>query len=519
MLALALLLQWISRPAFAHASLVDAQPADGAVLSVAPEQSVLHFNEPVAPLVFKLAAPDGSVRPLDQIAVIDDGLAIRLPKMDAAGTYLLSWRVISADGHPVGGALSYSVGAPSAGATLAATASPTLTGLIWLSRFGLYISLFFAIGGLAFRAFIGRDIAAPARCISALLIVTWVLLPISIAAHGLDALSASWAQLRTWQPWRTSLGTTYGLTIALMLAASLFACAGNLIRQYRRAAGVAALCLLGLALAASGHASSAPPGWLARPAVFLHALAICLWIGSLPPLLLSLRTSQGAVILTRFSRVIPWVLVALLISGATLSYLQLPRLSALWLSDYGKILCVKLVLLAILLAVAAVNRYAFTFAVERGDPHATRWMRRLIVLEIGLVLLILAAATTWRFTPPPRALAAAAPVTSHVHIHAAEAMADLTLAPHHGQQLEAQVFLMSADGTPLKAKEVTLQFSDPAQGLEPLEETTAADQNGTWKSPPFALPAATQWHVRIDILISDFESISLEGDIDPQRRF
>lgn len=534
------LLQLFSTNAFAHASLIDSQPADAATLSKAPGEFVLHFNEAVAPLVFKLVLPDGSILPLDQTTVIVDGLKIALPETAAAGTYLLSWRVVSADGHPVGGALSYVVGAPSAetipvanSATTATTATtatiatlassaPLLASVIWLSRFGLYLSMFFSIGGIAFFAFFSRDVETSPTWITVLVICSWFLLPVAVGAQGLDALAASWGQLSVWLTWKTSLNTSYGLTATLMLAASIVVLLGNFKHKIKRTASVIALCLFGCALASSGHAASAPPTWLARPVVFLHAVAICLWIGSLPPLMLSLRRPQGPLgplgaqpqSLTGFSRIIPWVLLVLLLSGVTLATLQLPHLSELWRSDYGKILFIKLALLAALLLVAAGNRYVLTKPVERGDVRATRWMTRLIVIELLLVVLILAAATTWRFTPPPRALAVASPVALHVHIHTAQAMADVTLIPHN-HQVSAEVFLANGEGAPLQAKEVALQFSNPQQGLEPLTEDMTLGENQTWKTAPFVLPATGRWHVRIDILVSDFDSISLEDDFVP----
>lgn len=511
----ACLLQIFPVTAFAHASLIESQPSNSSVLRSAPAAAVLRFNEPVAPLVFKLVSPDGSIKPLNQISVIPDGLNITLPRTEAAGTYMLSWRVISADGHPVGGALSYSVGSPSSGAKSVATpSSPALIAVIWLVRFGLYVSLFLGIGGVAFRAFFSSDTDEPPRWINALIYSSWLLLPVAVGTHGLDALSASWDQLLSWSPWKTSLGTTYGMTAALMLAASLVAYAGNIRKKARLGASVVALVLLGIALASSGHAASAPPSWLARPTVFLHAVAISLWIGSLGPLISVLGNTQGSQILRNFSRTIPWILVILLATGIILTTLQLRHINELWLSDYGKILCAKLVLLSALLAVAAFNRYVLTARAEQGNHHAVRKLKKLITVEIILVLLILAAATTWRFTTPPRALAPSLSVASHVHIHTAEAMADVTLIPRGAHQVEAQVFLVNGEGAPLKAKEVLMKFSAPQQGLEPLVEEMRLGENETWKTKAFALPATGRWHVHLDVLISDFESISLEGEID-----
>jgi copper transport protein len=54
--------------AFAHASLVRAEPADGVILAEPPATLRLTFNEPVTPLVMRLVAPDGSVRTVEATA-------------------------------------------------------------------------------------------------------------------------------------------------------------------------------------------------------------------------------------------------------------------------------------------------------------------------------------------------------------------------------------------------------------------------------------------------------------------
>jgi len=105
-----------SSPALAHASLIRAEPGDGAMLAQAPATLRLTFNEPVSPLVMRLVAPIGDVIS-PQIAAENATVTLTPPQL-SRGSYVLSWRVISADGHPVGGSLLFSIGAPSA-ATMA----------------------------------------------------------------------------------------------------------------------------------------------------------------------------------------------------------------------------------------------------------------------------------------------------------------------------------------------------------------------------------------------------------------
>ena len=112
-LILAALLALTPALAAAHAQLHRADPAEGTVLNTWPASITLTFSEAVAPLVFRWIAPDGSATDTTPLA---DGAQVTVPPPPGAapGSYLLSWRVISDDGHPVGGVVSLHLGHPTA---------------------------------------------------------------------------------------------------------------------------------------------------------------------------------------------------------------------------------------------------------------------------------------------------------------------------------------------------------------------------------------------------------------------
>jgi copper transport protein len=97
---------------------VDSEPIDRAVVAQPPATIKLIFNEPVSPLVLRLVGPGGATVDLTDVAAADQALTIHIPSPLARGTHLVSWRVISADGHPVGGAITFSVIEPSANPAL-----------------------------------------------------------------------------------------------------------------------------------------------------------------------------------------------------------------------------------------------------------------------------------------------------------------------------------------------------------------------------------------------------------------
>jgi copper transport protein len=505
--------------ASAHASLTGTYPVDQSELEKAPSHVGLEFNEPVSPLAFTLISPDGKKTRLDRVQQHDARLSVELPPLSERGSFGLSWRVVSVDGHPVSGTFTFSVGAPGGVAIAGPSQNYGRMAAIWLARVALYAGLFFGIGAALFRAFLtGADQAAGswAYYVSCLGLLA---LPFAAALQGLDVLDAPLAAWRQWATWQAAFSTTYGATVGLA-AVALCAAMGSLRAASGRARVFAllSLALLGLALASSGHASAAAPQWLARPAVWLHVVAVTLWIGSLAPLLYLLRRDDraSAQTLRRFSSLIVWVVVVIVAAGVTLALLQFDRPQSLWQTIYGRVFLVKMVFLASLLAVAVYNRYRLTSGVLRGDARSIVTMRRFIRIELALAVCILATVAAWRFTPPPRALAEAASAKpAFVHIHNTAAMVEVTIIPPRaGEPASMQLALMSNNLTPLVPKEVTVYFSNVAAGIEPIRRDARRLDDGTWRIDRLDLPSVHQWTIRIDALISDFDRVSLEGKID-----
>ena len=505
--------------AFAHASLVSAKPADGSVILVAPEFFALTFNEPTSPLALELVRPDGSRIALDQFVLRGATLDIEAPGDLGNGTYVLSWRVTSEDGHPVGGSTVFSIGAPSDhGAVPEDMIDWPLRAAIWIAKLALYVGLFVGIGGAFFAQWVGGGSRFASRWA---MVLGLIAAGLSVGLQGLDGLGVALPGLTQWAVWRTGLSTTYGTTAAIAAGALVT----GLISLWFSGAAAKTLSILaffavGLALAASGHASAAHPQWLTRPAVFFHALGIAFWTGALPILAAALaqRRPDGLVVLHRFSRTIPLTVFPLIAAGVLLAFVQVQSLDALWTTLYGRILLIKLALLAILFAFASANRIWLTERAERGEAKAIDQLRQFITFEIILILAVFAVAAAWRFTPPPRALAEAAAAPLSIHIHTQRAMADLTITPGRGGPAVASIAIMTGDFGPLDAKELTLVLSNPGAGIEQITRPAAKLADGTWRVDGLNLPLPGRWSVRIDILVSDFELVKIEDNIEIRPR-
>ncbi|BAB50240.1 mll3323 [Mesorhizobium japonicum MAFF 303099] len=514
---MALMVMASTSPAVAHAALIKTDPADGAVLAQAPAQFSLTFSEPVSPLVLTLVKPDGTPVALTSFRLTDQTLEIDNPQALKSGTHVLSWRVISADGHPVGGSLLFSIGAPTEPPVVSEAVDWPLRSSIWIGKVFLYIGLFLGVGGAFALAWLAGNGRVGQRFVTAAILCGLVAAPLSLGFQGLDALGAPLSHLAQPVIWRTGLGTSFGWTVLVALTAlglALLSLAGP--RVLARPLALAGLAGVGVALAASGHASAAEPQWLTRPLVFVHGIGIAFWAGALVPLGFALkRQAAGAVaFLRRFSSAILPVVAVLAAAGVVIAVIQVQTTSALVGTAYGRLLLVKLALLVFLFTLAAVNRWKLTASAEAGATEVQRRLTRSIGVEILIVLAIFGVAAGWRFTPPPRALAIAAAQPVSVHIHALEAMADLSITPGHAGPVAASMIIMTGDFGPLDAKEVTLVLSKPDSGIEPLKRAATKPGDGSWRVDNLVIPVPGRWTVRIDILVSDFKMVKIEAPVD-----
>jgi copper transport protein len=502
-------------PAWGHAALIGSEPPDGATLTDPPAALKLNFNEPVSPLVVRLVGPAGeTVTPA--VRAENNTLTI-LPPPLRRGTHVLSWRVISADGHPVGGALLFSIEAPTASRELGALdTDPAVKTAIWAARLLIYLGLFVGVGGASFIALIAQRRPLPGRTeswIAGAMVGGLMASVLSLSLQGLDGLALPLRQF--WRPdvWLSGLTTSYGWTALTAAAALLLGLAA--IRAAKPALiGLCASCALagaGLALALSGHAATAAPQFLSRPAVFLHGVCIAFWIGSLIPLVAIVRDAgRGGGELARFSRLIPIPLALLVATGAYLTWAQLDRPDALWTTLYGEVLCAKLAGVLILLGLAAANRYVLVPHLEARRPGAAGPLAAAIATESVLALAILGTVAVWRFTPPPRALITAEPTS--IHFHGGKVMAQIEVAPVRARGADVGIEVLDGSFQPFLAKGVTIFLSNSAAGIEPVRRD-ASPGSSNWRIDDLRIPVAGRWKLRVDILISDFEKETLEDDV------
>jgi len=168
-------------------------------------------------------------------------------------------------------------------------------------------------------------------------------------------------------------------------------------------AGVTGAVLVAVSFTLAGHTSTSPWRWLLAPLLLAHLLIIAFWFGSLGPLyLVTLREARdrSARVVGLFSAAALWLVPLILVAGVAMAVLLLPNVAALR-QPYGELVIAKGALFAVLLGLAAFNKWRFGPALGGGDLLAGRVFRGMVLAEYSLIVLVLAvtAVMTTFFSP------------------------------------------------------------------------------------------------------------------------
>jgi copper transport protein len=248
------------------------------------------------------------------------------------------------------------------------------------------------------------------------------------------------------------------------------------------------------------------------PVVALHAAAALIWAGALLPLAILVRRAGAAAApaVARFSFVGIGAVFMLLATGPVLAVVQVGDPAKLIDTAYGRVLLVKLALVAVLLAIAALNRRVLTPRLAAG---ASAGLSRALAVDLVVMAAVFAAVAGWRVTPPPRALIAATQTRLAVHVHTDKAMADVTLVPGRAGANRASIVPLTADFAPLAPKEIHLELIAADGKLAPVERAATQGPDGSWRVDSLTVPYAGRYRLRLRLLIDDFTEAVLEDDV------
>ncbi|MFD7508797.1 copper resistance CopC/CopD family protein [Streptomyces sp. NPDC059853] len=371
-------------PALAHAALTGSSPADGEVVVTSPERVELTFSERVSltgDQALRVLDPagervdTGEITDLSANGEVRHGVALADDLPD--GTYTVAWQAVSADSHPIAGAFTFSVGAPSETSVRLPAQGPGdgTAGLLYdLARFPAYAGFLLLAGGAAFLL-VCRPGPAARPVLQRLVLAGWT--TATAATLALLLLRGPYTGTGLRDVIDTKTGTALLCRLLLLGAAALYVAVlfGDRARG-RRAHGAlaAAGVLLAPATAATWalaeHASTGPWPWLAVPADLVHLLAAGAWLGGLAALLALLYRSPEPVpraAVRRFSRLAFWSVVALAATGLFQAWRQVGGWDPLLGTRYGQLLVVKTALVALVVGTAWISR---RWTARLADPPA-----------------------------------------------------------------------------------------------------------------------------------------------------
>ncbi|MBE9607020.1 CopD family protein [Acetobacteraceae bacterium H6797] len=504
--------------AWAHAALVESQPADGARAEAAPGEVTLRFDEPITLLDLRLAGPDGVVSLLGQVQ--GGQISVRLPPGLARGPYLASYRIISADGHPVSGGIAFGIGVDAQPAPTALPDDGFWTRAAEVLRFLLYIGTALGAGGALFGAMVAPLPTGALRAmrLGAALGVIASLLTIGVqggamlAAPGPEALLAG-------ETWKAALRSTVFLRSAIIAAGLALV----LIGGWRESLIGALLALLGFMVA--GHA--AVGGLLTQLLLMVHVVTAAFWLGAFLPLALLLRRDGAGALepLRRFSRLAMPAVALLLASGVAQGFLHLADAQSLLSSEWGQLLLTKGALALMLLGLAALNHRRLTPALAAGEAQTPARLRHSVAAEAALGGAILAVTAVLSMTSPHDAYHV--PAAGHHHAPAPrivtreataqDLVATLSVSPARVGPNTFTLRLRRPDGQPFASQEVWLDFAQPEAGVTAPGRQMRATAPGSFAYEGAELATAGVWRIRASILVSDFDETGVSFDVTVSR--
>ena len=195
--------------------------------------------------------------------------------------------------------------------------------------------------------------------------------------------------------WQAVLSTGLGSAVILRTLGLAVLTVGAVRRWRARAASNLDIVLLvGAALAIGsfqfvGHTASAAPEAVVRIADAVHALAAAVWIGGIAGLLLLRRVDDDRhhAVVARFATAATVAVAAVAAAGVALAWVNLPELSAMWTTGYGRLLAAKLVLVAALGGIGAFNHFVVVPELDR-DAAAVSQLHRTVAAEAALVTVV-----------------------------------------------------------------------------------------------------------------------------------
>lgn len=457
-LVLAVVMMLSSAPAAgAHAAFKSVTPTDGATLTSAPTSVVVEFTKDIDDNVREATLLPVNGGPIDDAWEVDGArITITTPKKMANGTWGIQWRVLGGDGHPLTGSSTFQLAAgvppgsrsdpnatptppngaaatgggdpaagtsePSSGAhgghVMASTYPHTeLQRLALAGRILFFGGLLLFVGGVIFAV-----VAAPGwrprywkATLAAVVFGAWVVLGTHIAMLDERSLLAMLNPAAWFSGMFTVASRGYVLATILVLLVHVFRWhlePAEWEERKKRGAGHPKLLLALVVVAAaapslSGHAADGTMLWLRIPIDMLHVLAGAAWLGGLVQMLTIVVRERSldpriSAVVNRYAKLAGVSVGVLVVSGvyATLNELD-AGVGELFGSDWGRLVLLKVVLLAATMPLANVNRLRNVPGVGHDPVQGVPRLRRFVALELAIIIWVVGATSMLVYETPP----------------------------------------------------------------------------------------------------------------------
>ena len=555
-------------PASAHAQLETTAPAAGAVLAEPPSDVRLSFSEPVEISLGAVRVYDSNADRVDDGGARNDGGdTVVQPLGDLAdGSYVVTWRVVSTDGHPVHGAFTFQVGDVATGDAdalarrlLAADGGSEAVGVVFaVVRWAVFAALVLLVGAAGFCLVAWPEGLGLTR-VRSLLWWAWgvavAATVASVGAQGAYVGALGLGDIVDPDVVSSVLDVRYG-RVALLRIALLVVAGVLLVATAGRgeptgsgptsgttpgrgtgpgAAARSALGLLGaalvLTLGLSGHATAGDLVPIALLVDVVHVGAVALWLGGLVVVLAALLPRHDpdelALVVPRFSSIAFASVAALVVTGTFQSWRQVGGLEALTDTTYGHLLLVKLALFGVMVGFGYLGRRwvqrgygpAAAAAREAGEPVdddlVVAGYRRSIRVETGIGLAILAVTALLVNAQPARS-ALAQPYAAELSA-GDELLVDLTIDPAKVGPAEIHVYTVEPTGAVADVTDLTMTLSLPERDVGPLEVPLQRAGPGHFSAYDVQLPLPGEWTVDIAALLDEFTEANATDSVRVRR--
>ena len=539
-------------PAFAHAQLLSTEPVGGTAAATAPDQVLLRFSEAVQVSQVGMKVYDADAERITTEPALHakgkaEEVVLPLPDLEN-GLYVVTWRVTSADSHPVHGAFTFRVGPVPAAASddqalarklFAADGGDTTVGAVYsVLRFLAYGSLVLLVGTLAFLALIwpgGRTVPRARRLVgvsgavlaasTALGIPTQALYANGLGFGDLSSVSSLLFDSRFGQVWGARL---------LLLGALAVVLAGFRRWADRRpedaapptgllvAGGLTAAGLL-LTPALAGHAATRDLVPLAVASDLVHLGSVSLWLGGLVCLVACVlpRRLAGelAAVVPRFSRLAMAAVAAILVTGLFQGWREVGSKDALTSTTYGRLLVVKFVLFGLLVGLGALSRRwvharyrvpALRLSPGPGaaaldqDAETVGLLRRTVAAETVVAVFVLVVTSLLVAAEPARS-ALSRPFSAELVTD--ELLIDVTVDPAKAGPTDFHFYTLTPAGAVADVEEFSASLRLRAADVGPLTLKIEKVAPGHYSAYGSELPLRGTWELEVVARVTEIDQV------------